>query len=191
MCLRIFVLARRRAQGWQEFLETAQHNKSTDDCLLLAVFCHLHLLVRTTCSFQRDWGAAARKFSAKISFWCQTGFQSTKEPFLPTCSQFLSHWDWKKFRFGGKKILLVGRSFFWFSCFHTMDSEPLRRFWWQCHLVCTTITLMSPHILTGAQGGGRYVVPNKSMKDSMTEAGFFIPVHFQITFVLIIFQMIP
>lgn len=82
--LRIFVLARRRrAQDWQEFLETAQHKKSTDDCALLTVFCHLHLLMRTTCFFQRDWGAAAGRFSAKISFWCQNGFQSTKEPFLP------------------------------------------------------------------------------------------------------------
>lgn len=112
-CLRISVLARRRrAQSWQEFLETAQQKKSTDDCLLLTVFCHLHLLTRTTCFFQRDWGAAARKFSANISFGCLTGFQSTKEPFVPICSQFLSLWDWKIFRFGEKKIQLVGRSYY-------------------------------------------------------------------------------
>lgn len=106
-CLRIFVLARRRrAQSWQEFLETAQQKKSTDDCLLLTVFCHLHLLTRTTCFFQRDWGAAARKFSANISFWCLTGFQSTKEPFVPICSQFLSFWTEK---FSG----LEKKSFIW------------------------------------------------------------------------------
>lgn len=103
--LTIFVLARRRrAQGWQEFLETAQHKKSTDDCALLTVFCHLHLLMRTTCFFQRDWGAAPGRFSAKISFWCQNGFQSTKEPFLPIFfSQFLSLWDWNLSRSGGQK----------------------------------------------------------------------------------------
>lgn len=130
-------------------------------------------------------------FLPKSHFDVKLGFNLPRSHFFLLVPNFCHIGTEKNSDLEGKKILLVGRSFFWFSCFHTMDSEPLRRFWWQCHLVCTTITLMSPHILTGAQGGGRYVVPNKSMKDSMTEAGFFIPVHFQITFVLIIFQMIP
>lgn len=130
-------------------------------------FLPLHLFTGTTCPFQGEWGTAGRKFSVNTSFWSQTGF-STKQNRLQKnlifhlkaqvsqkahSSQFPALQGSIIFRLGEKcffwleevTILLV------FIQYRVLWATPLESFWWQCHLVWTTTTLMSLHIPTGAQ----------------------------------------
>lgn len=167
-CLRILLLARRRrgAHSRQEFLQAAQHMKSTDDCLLATVFC-LYI-----CSQELPVSSSVTEVQLVESslstprFDVKLGFQPSKRDSrkiwafiwkLKSPKELSSHF----LALQGSIIFMFGeKCFFWLAevtillvstQYRVLWAIPLGSFWWQCHLVWTTATLMNLHSLTRVQ----------------------------------------